>query len=144
MMTTSSTSGRARIQDPCVDVVAGHGEVASPTALQDEATRPWTLHTALYYKAGGVPWRPQQRAAQLDSLLFGVAFLRTNDRTRVHSSVNRLASCVRSVAARIRDPWWPRMHRVARRVIDGGTETNLGGQSCGVEHTPGSDGLAGH
>ncbi len=25
--------------------------------VQDEATRAWNLHTALYYKAGGVPWR---------------------------------------------------------------------------------------
>ena len=24
---------------------------------QDEATKAWNLHTALYYKAGGVPWR---------------------------------------------------------------------------------------
>ncbi len=30
---------------------------AQKRRLQDEATRAWNLHTALYYKAGGVPWR---------------------------------------------------------------------------------------
>src|SRR6185437_2711320 len=25
--------------------------------LQDPATRAWNFHTALYYKAGGAPWR---------------------------------------------------------------------------------------
>ena len=56
-------------------------------SLQDEATRAWNIHTALYYKAGGVPWRLQRRAAQLDSLFVGVSFFHTNDRTRVHTSV---------------------------------------------------------
>ena len=56
-------------------------------SLQDEATRAWNIHTALYYKAGGVPWRLQRRAAQLDSLFVGVSFFHTNDRTRMHTSV---------------------------------------------------------
>lgn len=29
----------------------------TPRQMQDEATRAWNIHTALYYKAGGVPWR---------------------------------------------------------------------------------------
>src|SRR6266545_4857568 len=35
--------------------------------LQDEATRAWNLHTALYYKAGGVPWRLPRDPASLDN-----------------------------------------------------------------------------
>ena len=56
-------------------------------SLQDEATRAWNIHTALYYKAGGVPWRLQRNASQLDSLFVGVSFFHTNDRTLVHTSV---------------------------------------------------------
>lgn len=41
---------------------------------QDEATRAWNLHTALYYKAGGVPWRMQRRSSDLTSCFVGVGF----------------------------------------------------------------------
>ena len=40
-------------------------------SIQDEATRAWNLHTALYYKAGGVPWRVQRQSTDLDSLYVG-------------------------------------------------------------------------
>ena len=30
-----------------------------------EATRAWNIHTALYYKAGGIPWRLVRDAAEL-------------------------------------------------------------------------------
>ena len=39
--------------------------------LQDEATRAWNLHTALYYKAGGVPWRLPRDPADLDTCYVG-------------------------------------------------------------------------
>lgn len=41
---------------------------------QDEATRAWNLHTALYYKAGGVPWRMQRRSTDLTTCYVGVGF----------------------------------------------------------------------
>ena len=56
-------------------------------SIQDEATRAWNLHTALYYKAGGVPWRVQRHSADLDSLYVGVSFFRSTDRGEVHTSV---------------------------------------------------------
>ncbi len=57
------------------------------SSIQDEATRAWNLHTALYYKAGGVPWRSQRQSADLDSLFVGVSFFHSTDRTEVHTSV---------------------------------------------------------
>jgi hypothetical protein len=33
--------------------------------LQDEATRAWNIHAALYYKANGVPWRLPRPSTEL-------------------------------------------------------------------------------
>jgi hypothetical protein len=46
---------------------------------QDEATRAWNLHTALYYKAGGVPWRLPRNPTELDSCYVGVTFYKPLD-----------------------------------------------------------------
>src|SRR5882724_1252586 len=43
-------------------------------ALQDEATRAWNLFTALYYKAGGIPWRITRQSADLQNCFIGVSF----------------------------------------------------------------------
>jgi hypothetical protein len=53
---------------------------------QDEATRAWNLHTALYYKAKGTPWR-LPRSHVLTTLSVGVSFFHTPDRTEVHTAV---------------------------------------------------------
>ena len=57
------------------------------TALQDEATRAWNIHTALYYKAGGIPWRLMRDIAELTTCVIGVSFYRTLDRARLLTSV---------------------------------------------------------
>lgn len=57
------------------------------TPLQDEATRAWNLHTALYYKAGGVPWRLLRDAAELTTCFVGISFYRTLDKSRLLTSV---------------------------------------------------------
>lgn len=54
---------------------------------QDEATRAWNLHTALYYKAGGVPWRLPRDPSDLASCYVGVAFYRSGDATTLQTSV---------------------------------------------------------
>src|ERR1700694_1292156 len=59
----------------------------SSTPLQDEATRAWNLHTALYYKAGGVPWRLLRSAADLATCFVGVSFYRSLDGYRLLTSV---------------------------------------------------------
>jgi argonaute-like protein implicated in RNA metabolism and viral defense len=55
--------------------------------LQDEATRAWNLHTAIYYKAGGVPWRLPRDPTDLTSCYVGVTFYRSTDHTTLHTSV---------------------------------------------------------
>ena len=45
-----------------------------PRAQQDEATKAWNLHTALYYKAGGFPWSLVRDSHALDSCFIGISF----------------------------------------------------------------------
>lgn len=59
----------------------------SRNTLQDPATRAWNFHTALYYKAGGIPWRLLRDPAELSSCYVGVSFYRTLDGERVLTSV---------------------------------------------------------
>lgn len=54
---------------------------------QDEATRAWNLHTALYYKAGGVPWRLPRRGSDLATCYVGVAFYRPLGEQTLETSV---------------------------------------------------------
>ena len=54
---------------------------------QDEASRAWNLHTALYYKAGGVPWRLARNTADLTVCYIGVSFYRSGDGDVLDTSV---------------------------------------------------------
>ncbi len=56
-------------------------------SLQDEATRAWNLHTALYYKAGGIPWRLIRDPSELTTCFVGISFYQTLDRQRVLTSM---------------------------------------------------------
>lgn len=55
--------------------------------LQDEATRAWNIHTALYYKAGGVPWRLLRTASDLATCFVGISFYRSIEGDRLLTSV---------------------------------------------------------
>lgn len=59
----------------------------SRNTLQDPATRAWNFHTALYYKAGGIPWRLLRDPAELSSCFVGVSFYRSLDGERLLTSV---------------------------------------------------------
>lgn len=56
-------------------------------SLQDEATRAWNFHTALYYKAGGIPWRLIRDPSQLSSYFVGVSFFRSLEGDKLLTSV---------------------------------------------------------
>jgi len=57
-----------------------------PRRLQDEATRAWNVYTALYYKAGGTPWRIARDPGEFTSCHIGVTFYNTLDRSRLLTS----------------------------------------------------------
>lgn len=58
-------------------------------ANQDEATRAWNLHTALYYKNGGVPWRLTRDSTDLTTCYVGIAFYQSNEKS-LHTSVAQI------------------------------------------------------
>jgi hypothetical protein len=58
-----------------------------PTQLQDEATRAWNIFTALYYKAGGTPWRLTRDPSALTSCYVGVSFFRSRDGKKLETSI---------------------------------------------------------
>lgn len=95
------------------------GGRAKGRALQDEATRAWNIHTALYYKAGGVPWRLERQPGTLGTLFVGVSFFHTPDRSEVHTSVAQVFDELGSgvvvrggPAARHKDDRQPHLSRV--------------------------------
>lgn len=55
--------------------------------LQDPATRAWNFHTALYYKAGGVPWRLVQYSSALATCYVGASFFKSLEGDRLLTSV---------------------------------------------------------
>lgn len=55
--------------------------------VQDDATRAWNLHTALYYKAHGRPWRLPRVSSALKTCFVGISFYRSLDRTTVMVSM---------------------------------------------------------
>jgi argonaute-like protein implicated in RNA metabolism and viral defense len=55
--------------------------------LQDEATRAWNLHTAMYYKGGGIPWRLPRDPGDVDTCYVGITFYRSTDQQTLQTSV---------------------------------------------------------
>lgn len=53
---------------------------------QDEATRAWNLHTALYYKSRGIPWRMTRQESDLSTCYLGISFFRTLDKKSIYAS----------------------------------------------------------
>ena len=66
--------------DETVPPPAGHSR-------QDEASRAWNLHVALYYKADGAPWRLPRNPTDLTVCYIGVAFYRNSDNDSLDTSV---------------------------------------------------------
>ena len=59
----------------------------TPRPLQDEATRAWNFFSALYYKAGGTPWRLERDPYQLAACFVGISFFETLDQSRLTTSM---------------------------------------------------------
>jgi hypothetical protein len=57
-----------------------------PRQLQDAATRAWNFYVALYYKAGGTPWRLVRDPAQLTTCYVGVSFFQSLEKQKLDTS----------------------------------------------------------
>ena len=62
-------------------------ERSKQRSLQDEATRAWNFHTALYYKAGGFPYRVPRPETAYATCYIGISFFVAPDKSRVQTSV---------------------------------------------------------
>ena len=56
-------------------------------SVQDEATRAWNFFTALYYKAGGVPWRLLRRSNEFQTCYIGISFYKSLDEKTIQTSL---------------------------------------------------------
>ena len=57
---------------------------------QDDASVAWNFFTALYYKAGGTPWRMVRASTDLDTCYVGVAFFKTATGDGIASTVAQI------------------------------------------------------
>lgn len=58
--------------------------------LQDPATRAWNLFTAMYYKAGCIPWRLTRQASDYATCYVGISFYRSLDENTVLTSIAQI------------------------------------------------------
>jgi hypothetical protein len=56
-------------------------------AMQDEATRAWNLFGALFYKAGGIPWKLLQTPGKQRTCYIGIAFSKRGDGSYMYTSL---------------------------------------------------------
>jgi len=63
------------------------GRRSKPRQMQDPATRAWNFFTAMYYKAGCVPWRLPRDATDYATCYVGVSFYRSLDEKTVMTSI---------------------------------------------------------
>jgi len=112
---------------PPLQVIRRHtweGKAEKGVELQDEATRAWNLHVALYYKAGGSPWRLPRHSTDLQTCFVGVSFYRSADgsslRTAVAQVFNELGDGVvvrGGTAVLSKDDRVPHLHEAEARSL---------------------------
>jgi hypothetical protein len=62
----------------------------SGRGVQDPATRAWNLFSALFYKAGGIPWKLQRPPGSLNTCYVGISFARREEGGYMHSSLTQV------------------------------------------------------
>jgi hypothetical protein len=62
----------------------------STRKVQDEATRAWNFFCALYYKAGGTPWRMIRDQREFSATFMGVSFFEVLDGSSLQTSSAQL------------------------------------------------------
>ncbi|OAM91257.1 hypothetical protein OH491_22375 [Termitidicoccus mucosus] len=62
----------------------------SSRGVQDPATRAWNLFAALFYKAGGIPWKLQRPTGAQSTCYVGISFARREEGGYMHSSLTQV------------------------------------------------------
>ncbi len=83
-----------QLKKPCQVILPTTYNLSSPSTLknfksnlQDEATIAWNFYTALYYKAGGVPWRIKQSPSDFTTCYIGIGFYESLDKSTIQTSI---------------------------------------------------------
>ena len=63
----------------------------SSKGVQDPATRAWNLFGALFYKAGGIPWKLEKPPGSLNTCYVGISFSRREEDGYMHSSLTQVS-----------------------------------------------------
>ena len=63
---------------------------ASNRGVQDPATRAWNLFAALFYKAGGIPWKLQRPPGAQSTCYVGISFAQREEGGFMHSSLTQV------------------------------------------------------
>lgn len=64
--------------------------IVKPTSeMQDPASIAWNLYTALYYKAGGIPWAIRKSTNSIDCYA-GISFYRSRDQETLQTSIAQI------------------------------------------------------
>lgn len=63
---------------------------AGSKGVQDPATRAWNLFCALFYKAGGIPWKLQRPPGAQSTCYVGISFARREEGGYMHSSLTQV------------------------------------------------------
>jgi hypothetical protein len=58
--------------------------------VQDLPTRCWNLFGAIFYKAGGIPWKLHKPPGTLNTCYIGISFARRPDNAIMHSSLTQV------------------------------------------------------
>lgn len=62
-------------------------ETKGKGSLQDLATRAWNFCTAIYYKAGGIPWKAGSHLDDIHTCFVGISFYRSLDKLKLETSL---------------------------------------------------------
>jgi hypothetical protein len=77
----------ARPQTFGVKMPSAQKDLSARAGNQDEATRAWNFFSALYYKAGGFPWRIPRVETDYQTCFIGISFVQSPDKKQMHTSI---------------------------------------------------------
>ena len=81
---------KAKAMEYNIPIQIFRDRIAKPSSeMQDEASIAWNFYTALYYKAGGIPWSLKKESSNI-TCSAGISFYRTRDKKTIQTSVAQI------------------------------------------------------
>jgi hypothetical protein len=74
------------LKESTIETTSNNDSLNKRRTLQDMATRAWNFFTALYYKAGGIPWKTIEVPRNNRTCYVGISFYKSIDGKTLHTS----------------------------------------------------------